>query len=383
MNPSSFRSKSSIDVDEAIKNQNDIALVVSKDLFSTKAKHSNSVFSPASINTALTLAASGPGDYSGSEEILSFLRASSTDELNAIFSKIVPIVFADRSANGGPKISSINGVWVEKTLPVDLSLKDLFENFFKAVFDRVDFLYKAEQVRRELNEWAEAHTNGLIKDLLPEGSITDQTSYVYGNALYFKGQWEVPFDKSYTKDKEFHLLSGTSVSVPFMRSYKDQYIKAYDGFKVLRIPYRQGCDGDVDSGSFSMYFYLPDKNDGLDGLVKAMASDSGFLDCHVPSRKVAVNEFRIPKFKIVDEVDGKDLGLCSTLLYHKACVEIDEEGAEAAAATFVVSLGCAYMKPPEEIDFVADHPFLFLIREDTIGTVLFVGQIMDPSDKSS
>ncbi|KAL0836551.1 hypothetical protein Bca101_088440 [Brassica carinata] len=220
MNPSSFRSKSTVDVDEAIKNQNDIAMVVSKDLFSSKAKHSNS--------------------------ILSFLRASSTDELNAVFSKIVPVVFADRSANGGPKISSINGVWIEKTQPIDPSSKDLFENFFKAVFDRVDFLSKAEQVRRELNEWAEVH----IKDLLPHGSLTDQTVVVYGNALYFKGQWEVPFDKSYTKDKEFHLLSGTSVSVPFMRSYKKQYIHAYDGFKVLSIPYR--CDGDGNG----IYFWI-------------------------------------------------------------------------------------------------------------------------------
>ena len=149
MNPSSFRSKSTVDVDEAIKNQNDIAMVVSKDLFSSKAKHSNSVFSPASINNAFTLAASGPGEiliggFSFFSDILSFLRASSTDELNAVFSKIVPVVFADRSANGGPKISSINGVWIEKTQPIDPSSKDLFENFFKAVFDRVDFLSKVK-----------------------------------------------------------------------------------------------------------------------------------------------------------------------------------------------------------------------------------------------
>lgn len=74
----------------------------------------------------------------------------------------------------------------------------------------------------------------------------------------------------------------------------------------------------------------------------------------------------------------------SMALYHKACVEIDEEGAEAAAATFVASCGCArYMEPPKRIDFVADHPFLFLIREDKTGTVLFVGQIFDPSKKSA
>ncbi|KAF3612149.1 hypothetical protein DY000_02047272 [Brassica cretica] len=168
-----------------------------------------------------------------------------THELNAVFSKLVSVVFADHSANGGPKITSVNGVWIEQTLPIDSSFKDLFENVFKAAFDGVDFLTNAEKVHIELNKWAEDHTNGLIKDLLPPGSVSSQTGCVFGNALYFKGAWEVPFDKSYTKDKEFQLLSGTSVSVPFMSSYKNQYIKAYDGFKVLRIPYRQGNDVDT------------------------------------------------------------------------------------------------------------------------------------------
>ncbi|CAG7889036.1 unnamed protein product [Brassica rapa] len=331
MKPSSFPSKSTIDVEKANNNQKDIALIVSKNLSSTKAKHSNSVFSPVSINSALTLAASCPGGSSVSDEILSFLRSSSTDELNAVFSKIVSVVFADHSANGGPKISSVNGVWIDKTLPIDSSLKDLFENFFKAVFDRVDFRSKAEQVRRELNKWAEDHTNGLIKDLLPRGSISSLTNCVYGNALYFKGAWQVPFLKSNTRDRVFHLLNGTSVAVPFMSSYENQYLKAYDGFKVLRIPYRQGDDetnhsfsyqqglfGDATShsfpfgqggystnGSFStMYFYLPDKNDELDDLVKTMASTSGFLDYHVPRCKVLVNEFRIPKFKIAYGLDN-------------------------------------------------------------------------------
>ncbi|CAH8297891.1 unnamed protein product [Eruca vesicaria subsp. sativa] len=239
MNPSNFLSKSAINVEKAIKNQNDLALIVLKNLFSTKAKHSNTVFSPASINSSLTLAASGPNGSAVSDEILSFLRSSSTDEINAVFSKIVSVVFADHSADGGPKISSVNGVWIEKMLPIDPSFKDLFENVFKAVFDRVDFRSQAEQVRQELNKWAEDHTNGLIKDLLSPGSISSLTNSVYGNALYFKGAWEDPFDKSYTMAREFHLLSGTSVSVPFMSSYKSQYINAYDGFKVLRIPYLQ------------------------------------------------------------------------------------------------------------------------------------------------
>ncbi|EFH64223.1 hypothetical protein ARALYDRAFT_475018, partial [Arabidopsis lyrata subsp. lyrata] len=101
---------------------------------------------------------------------------------------------------------------------------------------------EAEQVRRELNKWASDHTNGLIRDLLPPGSVKSETVQVYGNALYFKGAWENKFDKSLTKINKFHLLDGKQVHVPFMRSYKSQYIKAYDGFKVLGLPYQQGHD---------------------------------------------------------------------------------------------------------------------------------------------
>ncbi|CAA7047977.1 unnamed protein product [Microthlaspi erraticum] len=241
-NLSFYGSKSTIE--EAINNQNDVALFLSKLLFSTKAKHSNSVFSPASVTAALTLVASGPDDPSISKEILSFLNSSSVDDLNAVFSEIASVVLADRSANGGPKISSVNGVWIEQSLRIDSSFKDLFVNFFKASFDRVDFRSKAEEVRVELNTWASNHTNGLIRDLLPPGSITKSTDLVYGNALYFKGEWEVPFDKSHTRNEKFHLVNGGSVSVPFMSSVKKLYVEAYDGFKVLKLPYRQGSCGD-------------------------------------------------------------------------------------------------------------------------------------------
>ena len=210
-------------------------------------------------------------------------------------------------------------------------------------------------------------TNGLIKDLLPPGSVDNKTEKVYGNALYFKGAWEDKFSKSKTKDRDFHLLNGTSVSVPFMSSGHDrQYVQRCGGFKVLVLPFRQGLDI---NRSFSMYFYHPDKKDGLDNLVKKMTSTPGFVDNHTPTCRVKLDDFAIPKFKISFGFEA------SKALYHKACVEIDEEGAEAAAASFCER----HSYTPNRNRFVADHPFLFLIREDTTGTVLFAGQICDPS----
>ncbi|CAF1721711.1 BnaCnng61710D [Brassica napus] len=271
--------------------------------------------SPASLNSVLTIAAA----------------SSASEESKAVFNETATVAFADGKANGGPKITAINGVWVEQSLPVDHSYKDLMENVFKATFTQVDFRSKAEQVRRELNKWTSDQTNGLIKDLLPLGSVRTNTDQVYGNALYFKGTWKVKFSKSERKTETF-TFSMTPQCLDIKRS-------------------------------FSMYFYLPDENDGLDNLVKKMTSTRGFVDDHNPTCRVTLDDFAVPKFKISFGFEA------SKALYHKACVEIDEEGAEAAAASFYER----HSYTPNRNRFVADHPFLFLIREDTTGTVLFAG----------
>ncbi|KAG7587709.1 Serpin domain [Arabidopsis suecica] len=374
-------------VRKAMKKQNDVAMNLARHVLSS-ASESNAVFSPASINSAITMYAAGPGGDSVASEILSFLRSSSIDELKTVFRELSSIVYADSSASGGPKMKAANGLWIDKSLRIDPKYKDLFENFFKAVYVPVDFRSKSEEVRKEVNSWVEHHTNNLIRNLLPRESVTSLTDKIYANALYFKGAWERPFQKYCTRDRDFHLVNGTTVSVPFMTSSADQYVRAYNGFKVLRLPYRQGSDDT--NCEFSMYFYLPDQKDGLDDLLKKMASTPGFLDSHIPRYKDELEEFRIPKFKIefgfsVTSVLDR-LGLRSMSMYHKACVEIDEEGAEAAAATAIVEEdGCALdmEPPPKKIDFVADHPFIFLIREDKTGTVLFVGQLFEPSGSCS
>ncbi|CAL9237509.1 unnamed protein product, partial [Arabidopsis halleri] len=321
------KKKPKMDLQEAMKKQNDVALLLAGKVIPVVAKNSNFVFSPASINVVLTMAAATSEDERVRSLILSFLRSSSTEELNAIFRQIASVVLADGSKRGGPKIAAVNGVWMEQSPAVDPLMKDLFENFFKASFAQVDFGSKAEEVRKEVNSWALRHTNGLIKDLLPQGSVPDLTTSIYGNALYFKGAWKNKFDKSMTEHKPFYLLRGNSVSVPFMRSYEDQYIKAYDGFMVLRLPYRQGNDDT--NRNFSMYLYLPDKKSEFDNLLKRMTSTPRFLDSHIPREKVEVGEFRIPKFKIEFGFEASrffnDLEL-NVSLYQKALIEIDEEG---------------------------------------------------------
>lgn len=261
------------------------------------------------------------------------------------------------------------------------------------------FYHKASEAASEVNTWAESATAGLIKNLLEPGSVDQDTRLILSNALYFKGAWSEKFDPAETKEAEFHLLNGTTVQAPFLSSTRKQFVSSYDDFSVLKLPYHQGDD----KRQFSMYVFLPKSKDGIWSLTEKIGSGTHFLDQHIPHNKVKLDKFKLPKFKIsfgfesskvlkglglelpfsgsgdltemVDSSVGKDLYIDS--VFHKAFVEVNEEGTEAAAASAaVVQLRGLFFGGPTE--FVADHPFVFVIREDMTGVVLFVGHVLNP-----
>ncbi|CAI0558496.1 unnamed protein product [Linum tenue] len=376
---SSAARNSSMDLRELIASQTDVALSLSKQvLLTTEAKNSNTVLSPLSIHVVLSLIAAGSkGPTQG--QLLSYLKTKSGEHLNAFSSELVSVVLADGSGAGGPSLSFANGVWVDKSISLRPSFKQVVDNVYKAASDQVDFQTKAAEVANGVNAWAEKQTKGVIKEVLPSGAVDNTTKLVFANALYFKGAWNEKFDASATKDHDFHLSSGSSIKVPFMTSKKKQFVSQFDGFKVLALPYKQG----EDKRRFSMYFFLPGVKDGLPALVEKAGSESGFLNRHLPQQKVEVGEFRIPRFKISFGFEAsntlKGLGLVLPFS-NEAFIEVNEQGTEAGAA----SVGVIALRglPAEKIDFVADHPFMFLIKEDLTGMVLFSGHIVDPSQAS-
>ena len=153
---------------------------------------------------------------------------------------------------------------------------------------------QAAEVAGQVNSWVEKITTGLIKEILPAGSIGNTTGLVLGNALYFKGAWTEKFDASKTKDDKFHLLDGSSVQAPFMTTTKKQYLLSSDSLKVLKLPYQQGGD----KRQFSMYILLPEAQDGLSNLANKLSTEPEFMEKHIPTQKVPVGQFKLPKFKI-------------------------------------------------------------------------------------
>lgn len=388
-----------MDLRQSISNQTDVSLTLAKHILLNKnSPHSNTVFSPLSIHVVLGLITAGSSGQT-LDQLLSFLKSKSSDDLNSLSCQLIDLVFADGSGSGGPCMSFANGVWIDESLALKESFRQVVDGSYKAASLHVDFQTKASEVANSVNSWAEKKTNGLIKEILPSGSVDSSTRLVFANALYFKGAWTDKFDASTTKDDQFHLLDGSSIQVPFMTSKKKQLISAFDGFKVLGLPYKQGGD----KRQFSMYFFLPDAKEGLPKLVEEVGSVAGFLERHIPYQKVEVGDFRIPKFKIsfgfeasevlkelglvlpfsgdglTEMVDSSAIGqkLYVSSIFHKSFIEVNEEGTEAAAASAgVIKLRSLQML--DKIDFVADHPFLFLIREDMTGVVQFIGQVHNP-----
>ncbi|KAF7137920.1 hypothetical protein RHSIM_Rhsim07G0233000 [Rhododendron simsii] len=357
-----------IDLNKLIRNQTEFSLSLAKQVSLSESKDSNLVFSPPLIQVVLGLIAAGSKGPTQAQ-VLSLLNSDSTDVPNSLSSHLVSHFFADGRPTGGPKLSFANGVWVDRSLSLKPSFKQVVDTVYKAASNHVDFQTKAIEVTNEVNQWAEKQTNGLIKKVLPSRSVDSSTRLIFANALYFKGAWTEKFDALKTKDQEFHLLNGSLVQVPFMTSKKKQLVRAFDGFKVLGLPYNQGQD----KCRFSIYFFLPDVKDGLSALM-----DRG------ETSKVLKGLGLVLPFSgggLTEMVDSPSVGqkLYISSIFHKSFIEVNEESTKAAAASAVVmSKASRRLSIPLKIDFVADHPFLFVIREDMTGAVLFIGQVLNP-----
>uniref|UniRef100_A0A7N0ZWH9 Serpin domain-containing protein n=1 Tax=Kalanchoe fedtschenkoi TaxID=63787 RepID=A0A7N0ZWH9_KALFE len=390
-----------MDVLEAISSQTDVALTLTNRLIATEASGENFVYSPVSIQVVLSLIAAGSKGRA-LDELLSFLKSKSTDDLGTYVSHVMDFLLADGAGNGGPKLAVANGVWVDESLKLKTKFEQVVSGVHKAAARQVDFQTKHVEVTREVNSWVDEKTRGLIKHILPAGSVNHMTRLILTNAIYFKGSWTRKFDASATRDHDFHLLTGGAVRAPFMTSREKQYVAEFDGFKVLELRYKQGGD----NRQFSMYIFLPDAKDGLPALTEKLGSGSDFLDEHTPTSEVPLRQFLVPKFKIsfgfeasevlrglgivspftdleclsemVDESTTSGQELYVSSIFHKSFIEVNEEGTEAAAVTTLCGVGSAPGSRRMPTEFVADHPFLFVIRENMTRAVLFIGHVLNP-----
>lgn len=235
-------------------------------------------------------------------------------------------------------------------------------------------------------------THDKIKDLLPPGSIVPTTRLVLTNAIYFKGKWDQPFQKAQTHDAEFAVNPGRKITAPFMYQQAKFRYAEDDEVQVLELPYGHG--------ELSMRILLPKAADQLAGVENGLTtSHFADLSAHLQREDVQVS---LPRFKVESEYRLEDVlpamgmklafepgradfGAMTSasnffigIVIHKAYVQTDEEGTEAAAATGVGMRATAVQAHRQPKVFRADHPFVFTIVHQQSGAILFMGRLNAP-----
>jgi serpin B len=355
----------------------------------------NLFFSPASIEMALAMTCAGARGSTASQMAGVLHLPPGTQTIHEDFSGFLDQLYSGRSAEEykrGYQLSIANALWGQggyKFLP---RFMNLIEKKYGARLGELDFKSDSEGARRTINAWVEKKTRDRIKDLIGRGVLSPDTRLVLTNAIYFKGNWADEFEKNATREELFHLSAREQKKVPFMRRTGSCGYMKQESFQMLKLPY-VGND-------LSMIILLPGKIGGLAALEHQLTLEKLHeWFSRLSEQKVAVS---IPKFEVTaqfnlnstlaslgmsdafraDRADfsgmngNRDLFLSDVI--HKAFVEVNEEGTEAAAATgVVIELTAARPHSPPPV-FRADHPFLFVIREERSGTLLFMGRLADP-----
>ena len=371
----------------------------------------NIFFSPSSIHTALTMTYAGAqGQTAEQMQTALFLptdqplqhieqeqpRARGTklvdvpwsqDRVHPAYRKLLAAMRPDDKA--GYELRIANALWGQKGYPWGTDFLTTTQDNYGAGLRQVDFKADTKAARKMINDWVADQTKDKIKDLLPPGALDPLTRLVLTNAIYFKGSWAKPFKKARTRDEPFKLSADKTVTVAMMHQ-TDHFPQAQTDFaQILSLPYA----GD----EVSMIVFLPKAVDGLAD-VEAWLAKTGPDEVLATMRKMKL-DVALPKFTMtwMGELNkplvtmgmtdafnsradfsgmserAKDDGLHITAAVHKAFVEVNEEGTEAAAATGI-GMGATSIPP----SFRADHPFVFIIRHNTTGAILFVGRVMNP-----
>ena len=350
----------------------------------------NLFFSPCSISTALAMTYGGArGDTEA--QMAKVLRFALPQEvLHSTFS-LLHQALNSGGEKRGYRLHEANRLWGQQGFAFLPGFLILTRDHYGAELGQVDFKGQREQTRQTINSWVAKQTEDKIHDLIPEDVLDAMTRLVLTNAVYFKGDWTEPFDVKVTKDAPFHVTARQEVQVPLMFRESDYRYAASEGLKMIELTYGQG--------DLSMLVLLPDEIGGLAALEAKFTSDN--LNRWLMGLRKQEVEVYLPRFKLTSQFDlreilnsmGMTMALAMTqadfsgmdgerdlfisAVIHKAFVDVNEEGTEAAAATGNVMKSIARKQPAV---FRADHPFLFLIRDNQSGSILFLGRVVNPRE---
>ena len=352
----------------------------------------NLFYSPSSISTALAMTHAGARGETAEQMAKTLHFTLPQDKLPEAFATLSKTLNAGAAA-GGYQLSIANRLWGQTGQDFSESFLSTLSIQYEANLAQLDFVNNADAARLEINTWVADKTQQKITNLIPAGVLNHLTRLVLTNAIYFKGSWTRPFLKQRTQEADFHVSSDKTTRVPLMAQTDDFGYWAGDGLKVLELGYAQS--------DLSMVLLLPDAIDGLAAIEKQVSAPN--LDQWVKNVRVQKIEVYMPRFQVTSQFALKETlstlgmplafdpsradfsGMSSSAHFsisaviHKAYIDVNEEGTEAAAATAVVMMTRAAIRLQAPPIFRADHPFLFLIRDRKSGSILFLGRVQNPN----
>lgn len=356
-----------------------------------KGKEGNLFFSPYSISTALAMTYAGARGETEKQMAEALHFSLSQEALHPAFSSL-QAGLNEVQKKGHVKLAIANSLWPHKKYPFKKDFMELVENNYGTSITSLDYAKETEKARQTINKWVEDKTNNKIKDLIKPGILNALTRMVLANAIYFKGNWASQFKKKFTRDMPFRINPSKKIKAPMMFQKHEFGYYTDNQIQVLEMPYV--------GEQLSMVVLLPKKVDGLAQIEKSLSA-AKLKQWTGKLRKTEVETW-FPKFKMtlafslaekliaLGMINAFDMGradfsgmdgtkmLFISAVIHKAFVEVNEEGTEAAAATAVMMMKVSARMYPQ---FRADHPFIFLIRDKATDSILFMGRVVDPTDE--
>jgi serpin B len=373
------------DLDQLVAGNNAFAFDLYQNL---RDKGANLFFSPYSTSAALAMTYAGARGRTEQQMADTLHLILPQQRLHSAFNALDLQLM--NSARDAFQLCIANALWGQIAYSFLPEFLDLLAQNYGAALRLLDFARQPEPSRQSINAWVSDETQSKIQDLIPPGGITRETTLVLSNAIYFNAQWLMPFGSALTHDGTFTTLNGERVTVRMMARSEPAAL-AYaggDGYQAVELPYQ----GD----RMAMLVLVPDMGE-FDAFESALDAErvQGILNASEPKR-VAL---KVPKFRysstfglaqtlarmgMPDAFGQADFsGMDGTLklfisdVFHKAFVAVDEAGTEAAAATAVLISRTAL--PILDVELTLDRPFIFLIRDQASGSILFLGRVVNPS----
>ncbi|WP_366924516.1 serpin family protein [Metallumcola ferriviriculae] len=366
---------------ETVSGNSQFAFNIFKQL--DKEDRDQSIFtSPLSISTALTMTYQG-AETTTKEAMAKTLGYTGIEDgqLNESYKNLIRYL---KQLDKKVEMNIGNSLWVRAGEDINEEFLAVNKDIFDASVTQLDF--SKETAAGEINQWISDATNEKIEKMIDPPISANVVMYLI-NAIYFKGDWAEQFDKDNTYAAQFHAGDGSTREVMMMsKNGKVEYGQG-DNFKAVRLPYG--------SGNVAFYSILPDENVPISDFIAELNLNRWEAIRDSISEKEEV-QLRLPRFKleygikklkdslvrlgmgeafsVTADFSGIRDGISISRVLHKAVIEVNEQGSEAAAATVVEMKESAAAEP---LTFIANRPFLFIIADDETGTILFLGKLYD------